>query len=43
MDASILNLLQTALELGLINGLTVLALFLSYSMLDVCDPQAVAV
>ena len=37
MDASILNLLQTALELGLINGLTVLALFLSYSMLDVCD------
>ena len=37
MYASILNLLQTALELGLINGLTVLALFLSYSMLDVCD------
>ena len=28
---------QTALELGLINGLTVLALFLSYSMLNVCD------
>ena len=30
-------LLQTALELGLISSLTVLALFLSYSMLDVCD------
>lgn len=30
-------LLQTALELGLIGSLTVLALFLSYSMLDVCD------
>ena len=30
-------LAQTALELGLINGLTVLALFLSYSMLNVCD------
>ena len=28
---------QTALELGLIGGLTVLALFLSYSMLNVCD------
>ena len=28
---------QTALELGLVNGLTVLALFLSYSMLNVCD------
>ena len=28
---------QTALELGLICSLTVLALFLSYSMLDVCD------
>ncbi|MBR4537555.1 MAG: ABC transporter permease [Clostridia bacterium] len=28
---------QTALELGLINALTVLALFLSYSMLNVCD------
>ncbi len=28
---------QTALELGLVNALTVLALFLSYSMLDVCD------
>lgn len=30
-------LIQTALELGLISGLTVLALFLSYSMLNVCD------
>ena len=30
-------LLQTALELGLISSLTVLALFLSYSMLNVCD------
>ena len=28
---------QTALELGLITSLTVLALFLSYSMLNVCD------
>lgn len=35
--ASILTLLQTALELGLISALTVLALFLSYSMLNVCD------
>lgn len=34
---AILGLGQTALELGLISGLTVLALFLSYSMLDVCD------
>ena len=34
---SILNLGQTALELGLISALTVLALFLSYSMLNVCD------
>ena len=33
----ILPLLQTALELGLTGGLTVLALFLSYSMLNVCD------
>lgn len=32
-----LLLLQTALELGLIGSLTVLALFLSYSMLNVCD------
>ena len=34
---SILTLLQTALELGLISSLTVLALFLSYTMLNVCD------
>jgi len=34
---SILGLGQTALELGLISALTVLALFLSYSMLNVCD------
>lgn len=34
---NILNLGQTALELGLISSLTVLALFLSYSMLNVCD------
>ena len=27
---------QTALELGLISSLTVLALFLSYTMLNVC-------
>lgn len=32
-----LSLIQTALELGLITSLTVLALFLSYSMLNVCD------
>ena len=30
-------LLQTAFELGLISSLVVLALFLSYSMLNVCD------
>ena len=35
--ASIFGLGQTALELGLICSLTVLALFLSYSMLNVCD------
>ena len=35
--SSILSLCQTALELGLISSLTVLALFLSYSMLNVCD------
>ena len=35
--ASVLGLGQTALELGLICSLTVLALFLSYSMLNVCD------
>lgn len=34
---TLLNLLQTALELGLISSLTVLALFLSYTMLNVCD------
>jgi len=38
MDLSgALSLGQAALELGLIGGLTVLALFLSYSMLNVCD------
>lgn len=38
MDFStILSLGQTALELGLTCSLTVLALFLSYSMLNVCD------
>lgn len=35
--SSILSLTQTALEIGLITALTVLALFLSYSMLNVCD------
>ncbi|MBQ9249319.1 MAG: ABC transporter permease [Oscillospiraceae bacterium] len=35
--SAILTLGQTALELGLISSLTVLALFLSYSMLNVCD------
>ena len=34
---TILQLGQAALELGLISALTVLALFLSYSMLNVCD------
>ena len=34
---SIFALGQTAVELGLISSLTVLALFLSYSMLNVCD------
>ena len=33
----ILALGQTAAELGLVNALTVLSLFLSYSMLNVCD------
>ena len=33
----IIGLVQTALELGLISSLTVLALFLSYSMLNICD------
>jgi putative ABC transport system permease protein len=31
------SLIQTAAELGLVCSLTVLALFLSYSMLGVCD------
>lgn len=35
--SAFLTLGQTALELGLICSLTVLALFLSYSMLNVCD------
>lgn len=35
--SNLLPLLQTALELGLFSSLTVLALFLSYSMLNVCD------
>lgn len=35
--ASIFSLGQTALELGLICSLTALALFMSYSMLNVCD------
>ena len=34
---TVLTLLETALELGLVSTLTVLALFLSYSMLNVCD------
>lgn len=32
-----ISLFQTSFELGLISSLTVLALFLSYSMLNVCD------
>jgi len=35
--SSVLSLAQTALELGLFCSLTVLALFLSYNMLNVCD------
>lgn len=35
--SSVITLVQTALELGLFSSLTVLALFLSYSMLNVCD------
>ena len=35
--SSMLSLIQTAAELGLISSLTVLSLFLSYSMLNVCD------
>ena len=34
---SVLALIQTASELGLISALTVIALYLSYSMLNVCD------
>lgn len=34
---TVLSLFTTALELGLISSLTVLSLFLSYSMLNVCD------
>lgn len=34
---TMIPLIQTALELGFISSLTVLALFLSYSMLNVCD------
>lgn len=35
--SSVISLLQTSVELGLVSGLTVLALFLSYTMLNVCD------
>ena len=35
--SSMMGLFTTALELGLISSLTVLALFLSYTMLNVCD------
>lgn len=34
---SVLALIQTASELGFISALTVIALYLSYSMLNVCD------
>ncbi len=34
---SVLSLIQTASELGLISALTVIALYLSYLMLNVCD------
>ncbi len=34
---SVLTLIQTASELGIISALTVIALYLSYSMLNVCD------
>ncbi|MCR4615712.1 MAG: ABC transporter permease [Clostridiales bacterium] len=37
MLESVIGIGQTALELGLISSLTVLALFLSYTMLNVCD------
>ncbi len=32
-----ISLIQTAVELGLISSLTVLSLYLSYTMLNVCD------
>ena len=35
--SQIMPLVQTSVELGMITGLTVLAMFLSYSMLNVCD------
>lgn len=35
--STLMPLLQTALELGLFSALTVLALYLSYTMLNVCD------
>lgn len=35
--SGLFSALPTAIELGLFNALTVLALFLSYSMLNVCD------
>ena len=35
--SDLLGLLQTSAELGLISSLTVLSLFLSYSMLNICD------
>jgi len=35
--SSIISLIQTSVELGLVSSLTVLALFLSYTMLNVCD------
>ncbi len=35
--ADVISIVQSVLELGLIGSLTVLALFLSYSMLNVCD------
>ncbi|MDD2417605.1 MAG: ABC transporter permease [Oscillospiraceae bacterium] len=34
---TVFDLTQTALELGLMSSITVLALFLSYTMLNVCD------
>ena len=40
MLETIIGLGTTALELGLMSSLTVLALFLSYSMLNVCDLSA---